>query len=57
MYHYKQQQHCSNLLKESKTHHFNNLNVKDVTENQRFWKTVKPFFIDKTKNSNNKNKT
>ena len=23
-----------------------------VTENKRFWKTIKPFFTDKTKNSN-----
>ena len=27
-----------NLLKESKTRHFNNLNVRDVTENKRFGK-------------------
>ena len=47
---YKQQR---NRLKESKTRHFNNLNVKDVYENKRFWKTMKSFFTDKTKNSNN----
>ena len=51
---YKQQRnYCSNLLKESKTRHFNNLSVKDVTENKRFWKIIKTFFTDKTKNSNN----
>ena len=51
---YKQQRnYCSNLLKESKTRHFNNLNVKGVTENKPFWKTIKPFFADKTKISNN----
>ena len=51
---YKQQRNfCSNLLKESKTGHFNNLNVTDVTENKRFWKTKKPFFTDKTKNNSN----
>ena len=51
---YKQQRnYCLNLLKESKTCHFNNLHVKDVTENKRFWKTIKPFFTDKAKNSNN----
>ena len=44
---YKQQR---NRLKESKTRHFNNLNVKDVYENKRFWKTMKSFFTDKTKN-------
>ena len=32
---YKRQRNlCSNLLKESKKRHFNNLNVKDVTENK-----------------------
>ena len=51
---YKQQRNiCLNLLKESKTHHFDNLNVKDLTENKRFWKTIKPFFTDETRNSNN----
>ena len=51
---YKQQRNdCSNLLKESKTRHFNNLNVKDLTENKRFQKTIKPFFTDETRNSNN----
>ena len=32
---------------------FNNLNVKDVTENNTVWKIIKLFFTDKTKNSNN----
>ena len=51
---YKQQRnYCSNLLKESKTRHFNNLNVKYITENKRFLKTIKPFFTDNFKNSNN----
>ena len=45
---YKQRDYCSNLLKESKTRHFNNHSVKDVVENKRFWKTIKPFITDKT---------
>ena len=49
----QQRNYYSNLLKESKTHQINNLNVKDVTENKRFWKTIKTFFTDKTKNSDN----
>ena len=45
---YKQQRnYCSNFLKESKTRPFNNLNVKDVTENKHFWRTIKLFFTDK----------
>ena len=40
-------------MTESKTRHFDNLNVKDVTENNRFWKIIKTFYIYETKNSNN----
>ena len=50
---YKRQRNlCSNLLKESKKRHFN-LNVKDVTENKQFWRTIKPFFTEKSKTTNN----
>ena len=52
-FNYKQQNYCSILLTESKTHHFDNLNVKNVTEDNHFWKTIKPFYIYETKNSNN----
>ena len=53
-FNYKQlQNYCSILLTESKTRHFDNLNVKNVTEDNHFWKTIKPFYIDETKNSNN----
>ena len=53
-YNYKQRQnYSSNLFREPKLRHFNNLSVKDVTENKHFWKTIKPFFTDKTRNSNN----
>ena len=44
---------CSGLLKQAKNRHFNGLNVKDVTENKKFWKTIKPFFTEKNKTSNN----
>ena len=27
--------------------------MKDVTENKRFWKTIKSFFTEKTKTTNN----
>ena len=43
----------SNLLKQSKKRHFNSLIVNDVTENKKFWKTIKPFFIEKNKTTNN----
>ena len=52
---YKRQSNlCSNLLKQSKKCHFNSLNVNDVTENKKFWKTIKPFFTGKNKTTNKK---
>ena len=51
---YKRQRNlCLNLLKQSKKRHFNSLNVKDVTENKKFWKTIKPFFRGKNKTTIN----
>ena len=29
------------------------LDIKDVTDNKTFWKTIKPLFADKTNSSNN----
>ena len=48
-----QRKYCSNLLRHSKKHHFDSVNIKDETENKQFWKTVKPFFTDRAKISNN----
>ena len=51
---YKRQPNiCSNLLKESKKRYFNSLNVNDVTENKKFWKTIKPFCTEKNKTTTN----
>ena len=36
------------LLRKTKEDFFNNLNVKRVTDNKQFWKTVKPCLTDKT---------
>ena len=43
----KQRNYCVNLLKREKRKYFNNLNIKNITCNKTFWKTVKPF-SDKT---------
>ena len=40
-------------MTESKTRHFDNRNVKDVTENNCFWNTRKPFYIYEPTNNNN----
>ena len=45
---YKRQgNYCIKLLERSKKDFYNNLNVKKVTDNKHFWKTVKPNFTDK----------
>ena len=36
------------LLRKTKKEFYNNLNVKYITENKPFWKTVKPSFTEKT---------
>ena len=44
---------CSNILKPIKKTFFRNLNINEIADNRTFWKTVKPFFTDKCKTSNN----
>ena len=31
--------------------YYANLNVKDIVDNKKFWRTVKPIFFDKTKSN------
>ena len=46
---YKRQRNlCVKLLKKSKKVFYNNLNVKRITNNRKFWQTIKPNFTDKT---------
>ena len=50
---YKKQRNFSvNLLRKTKTEYFQKLNVKDLSDNRKFWKTIKPFFSNKGLNSN-----
>ena len=37
---------------ETKKHYFRNLNVKELSDNKKFWKTFKPYFSNKGLNSN-----
>ena len=48
----KQRKFCANLLRKTKTEYFQKLNVKDLSDNRKFWKTIKPVFIKKGLNSN-----
>ena len=40
---------CVSLLKKSKNYHFTNLDIKSVTDNKKFWQTVKSLFSSKVK--------
>ena len=49
----KQRNYCVNLLRKVKKNYYANLNLKCITDNKKFWNTVKPFFSDKSKLSKN----
>ena len=43
----KQRSCCVNLLRRTKKKYFTNINISSITDNKKFWKTVKPLFSDK----------
>ena len=43
----KQRNYCVKLIRESKIKYFGNLNVKDITDNEKFWKAVGSNFSSK----------
>ena len=47
----QQRNSCVSLLRKSKKDYFSNLNEKQITDNKRFWKTVKPFLSNKVQSS------
>ena len=47
----KRKPFCVNLLRKTKEH-FENISVKDIKDNKKFWKTIKPFFSNKGLNTN-----
>ena len=47
----KQRNFCVNLLRKTKKDYFNDLNIKNITDNKAFWKTIKPYFPSKGLNS------
>ena len=44
----KQRNYCVSLLRRSKTEYYENLNIKNVTDNKLFLKSVKPLLSDKS---------
>ena len=49
----KQKNFCSKLYKKERRKYYENLDVKNVTDNKNFWKTVKPLFSDKGPSNQN----
>ena len=47
----KQRNYCVSLLRKTKNDHYGNLIEKDVADNKKFWRTVKPLLSDKVKSS------
>ena len=43
----KQINFCVDPLHKTKTEYFKNLNAKDLFDNRKFWKTIKPYFSNK----------
>ena len=48
----KQRNICVNLLRKSKKQYFNNIDVKNVMDNKKFWKPIRPKFSNKCKTPN-----
>ena len=46
----KQRDFYVNLLRKTKKAYFENINVKDINNNEKFWMTIKPFFSKKDLN-------
>ena len=45
---YKRQRNkCVKILRKAKYNYYQNLDLKNLTDNRKFWKTVKPVFTDK----------
>ena len=44
---------CNKILKENNKEYFNNISIKNICDNKKFWRTIKPFFTDKNKSGNN----
>ena len=48
----KQRNSCVRLFREEKRNYYNSLDISLVTDNKKFWKTVKPFFSDRSQSQN-----
>ena len=49
----KQRNICVSLIKKAKLNYYENLELKDINDNKKFWPTVKPLFSNKIKSAEN----
>ena len=47
----KQRNFCVKLLRRTKSDYYRNLDLGDLTDNRKFWKTVKPVFSNEIQTS------
>ena len=47
----KQKNFCSRLYKKERKKFYSKLDIKNLTDNKQFWKTMKPFLSDKCNNA------
>ena len=47
----KQRNYCVNLVRNEKKNYYGNIDITKITDNKKFWKTIKPLFSNKTNNS------
>ena len=52
--HKKQRNFCVSLLRKTKRNYFKNVKIQDITDNKKFWKTIRPYFSDKGYNQTKK---
>ena len=47
----KQKNYCSRLYKKERKSFYEKLDVKNINDNKKFWKTIKPFLSEKVSSS------
>ena len=46
----EQRNFCESFLRKTKRNYFKNVKIQDITDNEKFWKTIRPYFTDKEYN-------
>ena len=49
----KQKNYCNRLYKRERKRYYSNLNLSNITDNKKFWNTVKPLFSEKGRGKEN----